>query len=280
MLGEARMNLTLLAVLVLTAALAWWLSGHDPLVTGENKPADIQRRAWRCGATLLLVWAGAAATIYGGIKGGFLLVAVALPLAILWAGCLSDVFARALHQLIDPDDKREFDPQRADRELDRLAALVRTGQHEEAIQVCSALLKSGEVSALSMETLLFHMYGQLLAEERLPSSSLLSEADQLCRAGRGREAASRLKQLLRNEPQNLGAVLMQLRMTARDLARRDEAEALLRTIECRPGWPPGFIDYARQSLREWINDGPRKEKCAEGIESLLVDKKYSQPPTP
>src|SRR5438445_243907 len=149
------MNLTLLAILILTAGLSWWLSGRDPAVTGENKGADFRRRFLRSGATLMLVWAGGVAVLYGGARGGFVLVAIALPLVIIWAGCVSELFARTFHQLIDSEDNREFDPKQPNRELDRLGRLVQMGKNEEAIKLCANLLNSGEVSALAMETMLF-----------------------------------------------------------------------------------------------------------------------------
>ena len=52
------MALTILIVLAIISVLAWWLSGFDTRVTGEDKAADFRRRALRCGATLLLVLLG------------------------------------------------------------------------------------------------------------------------------------------------------------------------------------------------------------------------------
>ena len=49
------MILAHLIVLALTALVAWWLSGYDTKVTGENKKEDRIRRAIRCGITLFLV---------------------------------------------------------------------------------------------------------------------------------------------------------------------------------------------------------------------------------
>jgi hypothetical protein len=228
------MNLTTLAILLVTGALAWWLSGRDPAVPDQNRAADLKRRAWRCGVTLLLVWAAADGVIYGGARGGFVLVAVALPLAILWTGCLSELCARAFHQLIDSGDNREFEPGQSVRELDRLAALVQTGQNEQAVELCARLLKSGEVSALAMDTMLCRIYGHVFAEDRLLASPRLAEAHRLCREGRALEAESRLKELLRHDPQNLAPALTLLRVYARAFAGSGKAE-LISNGTRRPG---------------------------------------------
>ena len=62
--------------------------------------------------------------------------------------------ARAFHRLVDPEDKREFDPHQGARNLDQVASLLKSGRHEEAAQLCEALKKSGDASVLVLETML------------------------------------------------------------------------------------------------------------------------------
>ena len=114
-----------LIIIAAIAALAWWLSGYDSLVTGENLRADLIRRGLRCGGTLLIL-------AFGSINPG-LMIFMFVAIAILWASCLSELFARAFQVFVDHPDNREFDPILPTRELNRLAALVRDGLNEEAM---------------------------------------------------------------------------------------------------------------------------------------------------
>jgi hypothetical protein len=206
---------------------------------------------------------------FGGARGGFVLVAVSLPLAILWTGRLSELFAGLFHQLIDSTDHRNYQAPGSARELDRLAALVRAGQHQEAIELSANLLKSGHVSVLAMDAMLSRCYEQAFTEERLLGSPALAEAALLCREGRALEAESRLRGLLRDDPQNLAAVLMLQWVCARGFPQSDKAATWLHTIEARRDLPPGFVGYARRRLREWSGRAAPNEKSTDGIESLV-----------
>ncbi|MCX6926061.1 MAG: hypothetical protein NT154_23060 [Verrucomicrobia bacterium] len=270
----------LLAIMVTTSLLAWWLSGYDARVTGEDKRADLKRRAIRCGATLLLVGVGFGAVLGGGMSGGFVFIANALPLAIVWGGCLSEMAARCVQWLIDPHDSRAVDSRKLAFELDNIARQVQEGKHQEAIRACTTLLNAGEVSGLAMEAMLFRLYSKMFDESQLATSGPLLEAHQLCRAGRSADAASALSLLVEREPGNLAAVAMLLRLYTRDLARPDKAQALLQTIQRRREIPPGFIDYARQSIGEWSSSAPRPEQGQHGIESLLVPSKQAESSLP
>jgi hypothetical protein len=53
-------------------------------------------------------------------------------LAVIWAGCISELASHCFHRLIDPSDKRVFDPARNLRELDAVASLIRNGKKAEA----------------------------------------------------------------------------------------------------------------------------------------------------
>ena len=133
----------------------WWLSGFDSKVTGENRKADLTRRAVRCLATVMLLW------IFFGpnpVRVGYAFVPLILivppSIGIMWAGCLAELFSRGFHQLIDSDDKRKADPGKRARDLDRVASLLKNGRHEEAVRLCEELEESGDADVLVLETLL------------------------------------------------------------------------------------------------------------------------------
>jgi len=263
-------------ILTVSAGLAWWLSGYDGAVTGEYKVADIQRRASRCGATLLLVLAGLAGVSMGGRFGGFVLIALILPLAIIWTGCVSEIFARGFHLLIDTPDLGEFDPKELTRELDRLAELVQQGRADEAIELCTKLKKSGSGSALALETALFRVYEEMFAGNAFNSASMV-ETQRLYEEGHLLVVEFRLKEVLKQEPRNLRAGMMLMRLYARNLRKANRALSVLSEFEGRGGVPPGFVDYARQRINEWLNPDSQRKKPAEGIESMLVDQKALSP---
>jgi hypothetical protein len=264
------MNLVFIGILAGAAALSWWLSGYDTMVTGENRAADCRRRAIRCGVTLLLMAAGLASR--------WLFIAVIVPLAVIWAGCLSELFTRGFHRLVDPTDTREFDPKQTARDLDKLAGLVQNGRNDEAIEWCKKLRETGDASTVAIETVLFQLYRRMFAGEDLHASPPLAEAQQLRAQGNPGESASQLESLLQKEPENLRAAFLLMRIYAQDLERPDKAEALLRTLGQRPHVPPVFVEYARRSLLEGSGVVPPQEKTTEGVESLLVDRPDSNRP--
>lgn len=271
------MDLTIPLILAFTSALTWWLSGYDSQVTGENRVKDIKRRALRCGATLLLVAIGITAATGGGRFGGFVLIALVVPLGILWTGCVSDLLARGFHGLVDSSDSREFDPKELTRELDRLAELVQGGRNDEAINLCATLRKSAEGSALALDTTLFRVYDGLLAGSAF-ATPLLVEAQMAYESGHCLLAESRLNQLLKSAPGNLKAGMLLIRLYARNLHNRNRAQAVLRSFEERDETPPGFVDYARQRLNEWLDPAPERPPGIEGIQSVLVAGKLFEPP--
>ena len=88
-------------------------------------------------------------------------------LAVLWAGCLAELGARCFHHLVDPDDRRTFDPDKSAREHDRVASLLKKGRHEEASQLCAALKESGDANVLVLEALLAR-HGVQVETDRKP----------------------------------------------------------------------------------------------------------------
>jgi len=247
---------------LLALLLSWWFGQFDASVTGQNKKADFKRRALRCCATLFLVWLGR--------NGGFLLVVIAVPLGIIWAGCLSEFFARGFMKLVDSQDPRAFDPKSLSRELDELPRLVQTGRYEQGIALCNRVIAAGDGSALAMETMLCRIYGQMFTEPLTSPSPPLAEAQGLCRQRRFTEAASVLERCLKKRPGDLRAAAMLIRLYALEMYCPAKAYAVLDRIQRGPHAPPGFADYGRQVLGRWLDPNPVAENSSDGIESLLV----------
>jgi len=264
------MNLVFIPIFAGTTALSWWLSGYDTMVTGEDRAADFRRRAMRCVATLLLIAAGLASP--------WILISVTVLIAVIWASCVSELFARGFQRLVDPPDTRQFDPRQTAQDLDKLAMLVQNERNDEAIEWCKKLKESGEASTLAIEAVLFQLYSRMFSGDSVQSSPPLAEAQRLWAQGNPGEAASNLDSLLQKEPDNLRAVFLLMRIYAQALKRPDKTDALLRTLGQRPHMPPVFVEYARQSIQEWSGMVPRPEKTTEGIESLLVNRQDSQYP--
>lgn len=145
----------LVRVILLALAIwaAWWLSGFDARVTGENKPRDLERRITRCGVTAILlgIFFGA-----GPVGIGFIPYIIIIPtlLGVLWAGCLAELLSRGVRQLVDSDDPREYDPNESTRNHDRMADLLRSGRRAEAVRLYQELKKSGAANILVLETML------------------------------------------------------------------------------------------------------------------------------
>jgi hypothetical protein len=270
------MNLILAGALVATAGASWWLSSFDPGVLGTNPKVDLRRRWIRCAITLVIVWVAGSLLQSGGRGGGFVYIALVVPLALVWASCVSELFTRLFQQLVDPADNRQLEPGRATRELDYLGELVKGGLHKEVIQLCAELLKSGEVSALALDTLLFQTYQQMFTDERLMENPTLAEAHQLREAGRTLEAEAHLQNLLRAEPKNLAGMMMLLRCFSLHPASHNKARDLLRSISNCPDTPPGFHDFAEKAFRDWTHRGS-EAGASDGVESLLVDPKKLAP---
>jgi tetratricopeptide (TPR) repeat protein len=270
------MNLTFYAVLVVTGVVAWWLSSHDTGLSGadKDKTVDLTRRVIRCGITLLLMGVTTGAFLKYGLAGGWILIAIIVPLGLIWAGCLSELFAAGFYGLVDSADNRTFDPKQTVRDLDKLGELVRNGRYEEAIALCGRLEKSGEASGLAIETMLFRIYSRKFGGEHMQTSPRLVEIQRLRAQGNFGEAESRLNSLLEKEPDNLAAVLMLMRIYVQDMLRPDKANALLEKAGQQRRVPHGFIGYARHSIDVWSGIVPAK--TVEGIESLLVGREHSQ----
>jgi len=231
--------------------------------TGEPQAPDFRRRAVRWGATLLLL-----AT---GLISPWIFLAAAVLIGVIWASCLSDLFARGFYTLLDSEDKRPFDTKQTSRDLDKLAALIQSGRNDEAVEACKKLQESGEASGLAIETMLFQIYSQMLVDDGVQSSLPLTQAQRLRAQGRPEEAAAKLESLVQKEPDYLRGAFLLMRIYAQDLKRPEKADVVLQSVGQRPHVPPVFVEYARRSIKEWSGLIPLQEKMTEGIESLLVE---------
>lgn len=268
---------TNIPVITFVLLVSWWLSGYDIRVTGENVTEDCIRRGFRCGITLLLVetafWGLWQYWQYGDRVAGFLYIAATLPLSLIWAGCISELSARGFNWLIDPEDDREFDPNKSLRDLDAIDSLIKNGHKEAAIQLCKDLKESGDANVLAMETMLEHFGVPKDIQKPRP----LTEASHLRRQGKFTEAETILKSLLLENPSNVDAALMLIRLYAQEMRQPDKAMEILRSLEQQPYISFSHVDFARRSIHEWIQGKPKPEKVEvppESVDELLAHRYF------
>ncbi len=245
-------------ILLITAA-AWWLSGFDSHLTGEDYRADFTRRAVRTAITCLLAMC---AILASGLAVQFFVM-----IGLTWASCGAELGARIFHRLVDPDDDREFDPKEIDRNLDRLGLLIKQGRNSEALDLCKKLKDSSEGSHLALETTLHRLYQDSLdIAEKLP---LFADVRELIDRGEFESAEARLKQILARQPENSPAALLLMRLYAANLSRPDKALALLQPSDKLPHLHPAFADLARRSINQWF--AQRLQPATVAIQSALAD---------
>lgn len=261
-------------VLTLATVASWWLSGYDAKVTGENEREDLLRRAFRCGLTLVLVemafWSLWRYWRYDDRACGMAYLIFMLPLTLIWCGCLAELCAHAFHRLVDPEDRRPFDPNKGRRDLDLLAALVQRGRKNEAIQLCRMLKESGDVSAATLDMMLERLG---VEPDLIPRPKPLVEASHLRRQGKLNEAESLLNSLLLKNPADVDAAFLLMRLYAQDLHHSDKAYEVLRTLEQQPHVAHDHIEFARRSIPEWSHPGPKAEAVEaqpESVDELLA----------
>ena len=257
-------------LMVLGTAAMWWLSGYDAQVTGENRWRDLIRRASRCLATaiLILIFFAPNAVHAGYAFIPFILI-VPATIGILWAGCIGAFFAQGIHRVIDSDDRRPLDLNESSHNLDLVASLLKSGRHEEAAQLSERLKKSGDANILVLETMLARS-GIQFDSGRKPKPLVV--AHRLRSEGKFTEAETILLTLLAENPSNVDAALMLMRLYVRDLRRSDKAAEVLRTLEKQPHIPSAHIEYARRSIHEWGQgkSAPAAEVLPESVDELLA----------
>jgi hypothetical protein len=168
-------------------------------------------------------------------------------LALLWCRCLAEVCARGFHRLIDPEDKRAFDPDKNAHDLDTVADLIKTGRRRKAIRLAGRLKDSSDSSVLAMETLLEHLG---VRQNSLPKLKPLTEAYLLRSRGHFKQAKTVLKLMLAGNPSDADAALMLMQLYAQDLRQPRKAAKILRNLKKQPGITPAQIEQAEHSLQE------------------------------
>jgi tetratricopeptide (TPR) repeat protein len=261
------MMLVNIILVALTGLAIWWVSGFDPKVTDENKRAALIRRGIRCGLTVFLL--AILFSLPRSILAAPWLFLVVGMLVLLWAGCLTELGAHLFHRLVDPEDQREFDPNQNAHNLDMVASLLKSGQHEEAAQLCETLKQSGDANILVLETMLARSGIQFDSGRKLKP---LTEAYRLRTEGKHGEAETILKSLLAENPSNMDAALLLIRLYVQDMRRSDRAAEVLRSLESQPHIPAAHIEYARRSINEWSQrkSTPTADVLPESVDELLA----------
>jgi len=250
-------------LLVIAAIFFWWLAGYDVRVTGENRFQDYRRRTVRSLITLGLIqiaWINAWAWRETSNRiNGLMFVAAMMPLAFIWAGCLSELLTRWFCSLIDFGDNQKSGSQTDAPNLDEVASLIRSGRKREAIQLCQKLRKSGDAGVLIVETMLAHLGVQ--EPNRRPSKPLV-EAGHLGTQGKFKQAAALLNSLLAKEPANADAAFMLVRIYAKDLRRPRRARRAFRHFLSHSNLSTALIDYMDSSIHDWSRATPPTEACS------------------
>jgi tetratricopeptide (TPR) repeat protein len=255
---------------VFSGLAMWWLSGFDSHVTGENRWNDFARRAARCLATVILTLVFFAPN---AVRTGYVFVPLILivppTIGIMWAGCAAALLAQFIHRMIDSDDRQPFDPNENARNLDRVASLLKSGRHKEAAQLSEKLKASGGANILVLETMLARA-GVPHESSRKPPP--LAGVLRLRSEGKFDEAETVLKSLLAENPSNMDAVLMLMRLYAWDLGQPGKAGEVLRALKKQPHIPSAYIEYAQRSIHEWGRGTPplAAEVLPESVDELLA----------
>ena len=265
------LNIGLLALL---AAGSWWLTGLDKTPAGESKRTHYIFRIIRCAA---IVWLAGVFLWFmedqgGGYGGAVLLLIIPPALALLLRSSLAELFTHGFLRLVDPalHDHRPIDPGKSRRYMDTIAHLIKNGRRDEAIKLCESIKQSGELDLTTLEMTLGFLG---VKQERALVSKPLAEAGQLRAVGKFSEAEQRLNSLLAQNPDNLEAALMLVRLYAQDLRQPGKAHEVLRRLEKRPHISAGHIEFARRSINEWSQPKPEQAEAAampESVEALLA----------
>jgi tetratricopeptide (TPR) repeat protein len=265
---------TNLIVLVASTAVFWWLSGFDSRLSGDRGLPDLTRRGVRCGVSLAIVEA-CFLFLWRYVKekntdAGYIYLLIAMPLAFLWSGCLSQLGAHGFKALVDPEDPEQFQPDKELRLLEKIAELIRSGKKEQAIQLCKILKASGEVSSAALDMTLEHLG---LPQNNGKMVKPLAAAHRLRRQGEFEEAAETLKALLAKNPGDVDAAMPLMRIYAQDLRQPDQARKILKALEKQPRVAVAHLEFARRSIEDWSQPRPVQPDEAElagSVDELLA----------
>ncbi len=257
-----------IALVALVVAAVWFTSGYDSKLTNDNNRGDFIRRLTRCSVTLLLL---AILLLLPGAEASVpILLAICALMAILWAGCVTEMLSRGLHHLTGfASSRREFDPDESGHNLERVASLLREGRRGDAARLAEWLRASGEANVLALDALLDRAG---VPHERVQTPAPLAEAHRLCEEGKFAEAETILKSSLAKNPASADAALMLMRIYARDLRRGDKAAEILRSLEKQPHVSSACIEFAARSIHEWGRKKiePKAAVLPESVEELVA----------
>jgi thioredoxin-like negative regulator of GroEL len=254
-------------VLAVTA-VAWWMSGYDLKLSGDNTRADYVRRGLRVAFTLVLMVI--LLELPKGQMAGPIAVVISFALALIWVFCLTECFSRGFQVLTGiASSHREFDPHEHVRELERLAWLLSNGPRDEALRLAETLKTTSNANILAVEALLERAG---IPQENSKKVTPLLEASRQLRQGKLTEAETILKSLLAENPSNVDAALLLMRLYAQDLHQSDQAMEVLRKLEQQPYISPSHIEYASRSIHEWgrKKPAPEAEVIPESVEELIA----------
>jgi Tetratricopeptide repeat len=259
--------INVVVIMVLGAAAMWWLSGWDSKVAGDNSAKDIVRRSIRCLASAFLIWIFffVAPLSHATIP---LILIIPISLGWLWRGPISELLSHGFRHVagISASD-RAVAPDEDIRQLEELAAMIRSGRREEAAQLAKTLLASGQVNPLVLEALLDRAGIPYQRSGLEP----LKEARRLRTGGKTAEAETLLKSLLAANPSDMSVAMVLIRLYVEDLRRSDKAMEVLRKLQTQPKADPVQIEYAHR----YIQDPGRKTQepkasLPESIDDLLM----------
>ena len=253
--------------MVLLVAAMWWLSGWDAHVTGENKNKDFIRRILRIAITLTLIWIFfiRAPVGYGTIP---LIMIIPILIGVLWCGPLSELLSNKFHRLLGAGSDAAFQPDKSSENVEMVANLIRAGRHQEALELYDVLKDSADANIVVIETLLDRAG---ISREQFRRANPLSDADRLQQEGKYLEAEVLLKSLLAQDPENVAAAMMLMRLYVQDLHQSDKAAEILRHLQKQPHISSPAIEYAQRSLYDWRRKKtePQAEPLPESVEGLL-----------
>ena len=254
-------------ILVTLAGLTmWWLSGYDARVMGENKKADLIRRGIRCGLTILLL--AILVSLPYSIASAPPTFLIAGLMTIIWAGS-SRNWVRALSTVsLTPKTNANLTHTKALAYWIRLRACSKAGGMRKP-RSCARRSKNPATPAFSCWK---RCWRARASGGDFKKSKPLAVAHQLRSEGKFTEAETILQTLLAENPSNVDAALMLMRLYVRDLRRSDKAAEVLRSLEKQPHIPSAHIEYARRSIQAWgqRKSAPVSEVLPESVDGLLA----------
>jgi thioredoxin-like negative regulator of GroEL len=142
---------------------------------------------------------------------------------------------------------------------------------------CAEQLKeSGDASVMAMDTMLEHLG---VPEPSTVRSNPLAEASRLRLQGEFAAAESILEPLLAQNPANVDAAMLLIRLYAQDLRRLDLATGILTALEQQPYVSRDHVEFARRSIGEWSQGKPSHDEPGPkktGAQAVTIDELIEQ----